>query len=212
MGVSFYYIATRALDLITVILPPALPATLSVGVAAAVNRLRKQKILCMNTSKINVLSKVDRICFDKTGTLTEEGLKILHVMWWNSKNFSTFEKGSPIISRLCEVSPKFFRLMCLCHSLKEYEGRMIGDTLESEMFRCTQASFSSNFDQQSNENWIVLADFSFSHDLRRMSVLAREQQSAAACVFTKGSPEAIKRICLADTGKTKINMDISNFT
>lgn len=207
MGVSFYYIATRALDLITVILPPALPATLSIGVSAAVNRLKRQRILCVDTSKINVLSKVDRICFDKTGTLTEEGLKILHVLCWNSKELSVYEKGPSIFERLKHDSPNFYRLMCLCHRLKDYAGQVVGDTLDVEVFRCTQTNFPSNCEQQSKvrfcnaENWSVIADFSFSHDLRRMSVLAEEKQSKVPFVFTKGSPEAIKRICQADTSK-----------
>lgn len=76
-GMSTYYIVTRALDLITVVLPPALPATLSIGTMFALQRLKtRHQIHCISPSKINVASKIDVVCFDKTGTLTEDGLSL----------------------------------------------------------------------------------------------------------------------------------------
>ena len=41
----------RALDVITIIVPPALPAALTVGTVYALNRLRKQKIYCISPQR-----------------------------------------------------------------------------------------------------------------------------------------------------------------
>lgn len=207
MGVSFYYIATRALDLITVILPPALPATLSVGVAAAVDRLKQKRILCVNAAKINVLSKIDRICFDKTGTLTDDGLKIFQVLPIRSGQFSSH---MPDIKRFRSSSPHLYRLMTMCHNLKEYDNHLVGDPLEIEMFRFTQNVLPKNSDRGfhfrigNDERWNILHEFDFSHDLRRMSVLTQESNSSSLVIFTKGSPEAIKCLCLAETGTSNL--------
>ena len=69
----------RALDLITVVVPPALPATLSIGTSFAIGRLRRRGIFCISPSRVNVAGRINVCCFDKTGTLTEDGLDILGV-------------------------------------------------------------------------------------------------------------------------------------
>lgn len=73
----WHFIIVRALDLITIIVPPALPATLTIGTSFALSRLRKQGIFCISPNRVNVAGTVDIMCFDKTGTLTEEGLDVL---------------------------------------------------------------------------------------------------------------------------------------
>jgi P-type E1-E2 ATPase len=72
-----HFIIVRALDLITIIVPPALPATLTIGTSFALSRLRKREIFCISPNRVNVAGTVDIMCFDKTGTLTEEGLDVL---------------------------------------------------------------------------------------------------------------------------------------
>ncbi|KAJ2559165.1 hypothetical protein EV175_000463 [Coemansia sp. RSA 1933] len=79
LGITIDSIIIHALDLITVVVPPALPATMSIGVSFALSRLRRKHIYCISPTRINVCGKVNVMCFDKTGTLTEEGLDVLGV-------------------------------------------------------------------------------------------------------------------------------------
>lgn len=65
----------KALDLITITVPPALPAAMSAGLVFAMARLRKDQIYCISPHRINVAGRVKSIVFDKTGTLTEDSLK-----------------------------------------------------------------------------------------------------------------------------------------
>jgi cation-transporting ATPase 13A3/4/5 len=153
MGVSFYYIVTRALDLITVILPPALPATLSVGLSSAIERLKTEKIFCVAPSKyilllsyrffnfrINVGSKVDRVCFDKTGTLTEDGLKIGGVIIFDLNDTPRNVLSAKDLSSL---KPALFQLMATCHNLRLFADRLVGDPLDVEMFSFTGLAISN---------------------------------------------------------------------
>lgn len=64
----------RSLDLITITVPPALPAAMTVGTIISLNRLKRKKIYCISPARINVSGRVSIMVFDKTGTLTEEGL------------------------------------------------------------------------------------------------------------------------------------------
>ena len=66
-------------DLITIAIPPALPACMIVGVAYAVQRLRQKSVFCIAPTRVNMAGKVNRCCFDKTGTLTRDGLDLLAV-------------------------------------------------------------------------------------------------------------------------------------
>lgn len=79
LELSTSIIVLRAFDIITIVVPPALPATLTIGTNFAVNRLKNSKIFCISPSKVNIGGKVDVFCFDKTGTLTEDGLDILGI-------------------------------------------------------------------------------------------------------------------------------------
>jgi cation-transporting ATPase 13A3/4/5 len=67
----------KSLDLITVTVPPALPAAMQAGTVFALSRLKKQKIFCISPPRINVAGRITTMVFDKTGTLTEDGL-IVH--------------------------------------------------------------------------------------------------------------------------------------
>lgn len=77
--VSWDIIVLRALDLITIAVPPALPATMAIGTRFAISRLEKSDIFCTSPPRVNICGKLNIMCFDKTGTLTEEGLDVLGV-------------------------------------------------------------------------------------------------------------------------------------
>ena len=76
-GVPTGILIDRCLDLITVSVPPALPAAMSCGIVFALNRLKKKSIFCISPQRINMAGQIDTFVFDKTGTLTEEGLSVL---------------------------------------------------------------------------------------------------------------------------------------
>ncbi|KAI9226977.1 MAG: P-type ATPase P5 type [Piptocephalis tieghemiana] len=79
LGVPAHLIIVRALDLITIVIPPALPATMSIGMSFALSRLRREEIYCIAPQRVNVAGKLNCLLFDKTGTLTEDGLDVLGV-------------------------------------------------------------------------------------------------------------------------------------
>lgn len=70
---------TQAGDLLTVVIPPALPISMTIGTSFAISRLKSRKIMNLNPDRINVAGKVRFVAFDKTGTLTEDGLDMVGV-------------------------------------------------------------------------------------------------------------------------------------
>jgi cation-transporting P-type ATPase 13A2 len=89
--VSTELLVFKALNLITITVPPALPAAMSIGIVFALARLRKNQIYCIVPQRINVAGRIKTIVFDKTGTLTEDSLKFSGVTIAKNESFSDLE-------------------------------------------------------------------------------------------------------------------------
>ena len=75
-GTSVAVMIDRSLDLITITVPPALPAAMTCGTVFAITRLKRSKIFCISPPRVNLAGRVTTFAFDKTGTLTEDGLSV----------------------------------------------------------------------------------------------------------------------------------------
>ena len=134
----------KSLDLITITVPPALPATMSAGVAFAVQRLKRSKIYCISPPRVNLSGRIQIFVFDKTGTLTEDGLRILGlrgIMGGFVKN-SVFTEFVPSLRDLPMSEPGekislMTEAMASCHAITYVNDDLVGDPLEIEMFRAT---------------------------------------------------------------------------
>lgn len=58
-------VVRKALDVITIAVPPALPAALTTGIIYAQRRLKKKGIFCISPQRINVCGQLNLVCFDK---------------------------------------------------------------------------------------------------------------------------------------------------
>ncbi|KAK9371108.1 hypothetical protein V1509DRAFT_613613 [Lipomyces kononenkoae] len=147
LGLPASLIVFRSLDLITIVVPPALPATLTIGTNIALSRLKKKDIFCISPNRVNVGGKLDVVCFDKTGTLTEDGLDVLgiHVLDQRQSKFSELFSSavSVVPTSTKDVDSKWnLRLsmlfaMATCHSLRLIDGDLLGDPLDYKMFTFT---------------------------------------------------------------------------
>lgn len=153
LDLAWHLIIVRALDLITIVVPPALPATLTIGTNFALSRLRKKQIFCISPQRVNVGGKLDVICFDKTGTLTEDGLDVLgvRVVERPGNRFSDIlsDASSLLPGASYERDPTIdydthkaaLYTMATCHSLREVDGEIVGDPLDLKMFEFTGWTF-----------------------------------------------------------------------
>lgn len=163
LGLAWHLIVVRALDLITIVVPPALPATLTIGTNFALSRLRKKQIFCISPQRVNVGGKLDVMCFDKTGTLTEEGLDVLGVRLV-SRSTKTFgdlvSKASSLVQPSdYETTPENLKnnsraalfTMATCHSLRSVDDELVGDPLDLKMFEFTGWNYEEGQQQGAGE-------------------------------------------------------------
>lgn len=140
--VKLHIIVLRALDLITIVVPPALPATLSIGTSFAIGRLRRLGIYCISPNRVNIAGRINVVCFDKTGTLTEDGLDVLGARCIERSGdvFGELTTNIHDLSLPSQGAGKanFLYALATCHSLKVVNGEVLGDPLDAKMFQFTE--------------------------------------------------------------------------
>ncbi|XP_064929717.1 probable cation-transporting ATPase 13A4 isoform X4 [Columba livia] len=209
-------VVKKALDVITIAVPPALPAALTTGIIYTQRRLKKKGIFCISPQRINMCGQLNLICFDKTGTLTEDGLDLWGLLPSERNGFQ--DVHSFPADRSLPWGP-VFRAMAVCHSLIVWEGKIQGDPLDVKMFEATNWVIDDSSGHQIEghgsthatvvrpgpkassapvEGVTILHQFPFSSALQRMSVIAQEIGGEQQ-VFTKGAPETVAMLCRAET-------------
>lgn len=58
-------IIIESLDIITITVPPALPAAMTAGIVYAQRRLKNLGIFCISPQRINICGQINLVCFDK---------------------------------------------------------------------------------------------------------------------------------------------------
>nr|XP_021499571.1 probable cation-transporting ATPase 13A3 isoform X5 [Meriones unguiculatus] len=124
-------IIIKSLDIITITVPPALPAAMTAGIVYAQRRLKKVGIFCISPQRINICGQLNLVCFDKTGTLTEDGLDLWGIQRVENARFLLPEDN--VCSEML-VKSQFVACMATCHSLTKIEGVLSGDPLDLKMF------------------------------------------------------------------------------
>ncbi|XP_050015721.1 polyamine-transporting ATPase 13A3 isoform X2 [Alexandromys fortis] len=124
-------IIIKSLDIITITVPPALPAAMTAGIVYAQRRLKKVGIFCISPQRINICGQLNLVCFDKTGTLTEDGLDLWGIQRVENTRFLLPEDN--VCSEIL-VKSQFVACMATCHSLTKIEGVLSGDPLDLKMF------------------------------------------------------------------------------
>lgn len=67
-GIKVGELILEACDLITIVVPPALPTAMTIGQLSSQKRLEKKDIFCISPRTINVAGSLNCVCFDKVST------------------------------------------------------------------------------------------------------------------------------------------------
>ncbi|XP_066097799.1 probable cation-transporting ATPase 13A4 isoform X1 [Saccopteryx bilineata] len=222
-------VVKKALDVITIAVPPALPAALTTGIIYAQRRLRKRDIFCISPQRINVCGQLNLICFDKTGTLTRDGLDLWGVVPCDKNGFQ--EVHSFASGRALPWGP-LAAAMASCHSLILLDETIQGDPLDLKMFEATNWEVAISGDsvhikgvpahamvvkpcttasQVPVEGIAILHQFPFSSALQRMTVIVQEV-GGDWLAFMKGAPEKVASFCRPETVPTSFVSELQSYT
>eukprot|EP01017_Pseudomicrothorax_dubius_P041257 TRINITY_DN6576_c0_g1_i4.p1 TRINITY_DN6576_c0_g1~~TRINITY_DN6576_c0_g1_i4.p1 ORF type:complete len:1003 (+),score=223.32 TRINITY_DN6576_c0_g1_i4:478-3486(+) len=202
-GVALFYIIIKSLEVITVAVPPGLPAILGVGSSISLARLVAKRIYCTSPPRIAVSGKVNVIAFDKTGTLTQEGLDVFGLRFSYQNMTDERPRFYGLIQDIRVLNQHLPRddgawlsktparlaveAMATCHALTRIAGETVGDVLDVKMLEAsgwtlaeTETGGSDRLflatvrnSAQPNEELALIRRFEFSSKLQRMSVVVR---------------------------------------
>ncbi|KAL7976184.1 hypothetical protein Chor_008281 [Crotalus horridus] len=235
--VSQWLLAIRALDIVTVVVPPALPAAMTMGTMYAQSRLKRQGIFCVSPQRIDLCGKVHLVCFDKTGTLTADGMDIWGIVPQASSSFL------PIVHDLRHLADgPLLRCLATCHTLSLLGDLPIGDPVDLRMLESTgwslvetkgpevEACLDQDFGTQAllvmtppqrTEQlpstkppvpMAILRRFPFSSALRRMCVLGKAPGNSPVEAFMKGAPETVAGFCKRESVPQDFSQQLHQFT
>uniref|UniRef100_A0A674CM36 ATPase 13A3 n=1 Tax=Salmo trutta TaxID=8032 RepID=A0A674CM36_SALTR len=230
-------IVVESLDIITITVPPALPAAMTAGIVYAQRRLKRVGIFCISPQRINICGQLNLICFDKTGTLTEDGLDLWGIQRVENGSFSPPE-DDPANETL--VRSSFVSCMATCHSLTKLEGELSGDPLDLKMFNATGWILEEPTEEETalhnpimptvvrppkqvlpevNQEVNLLSyeigivrQFPFSSALQRMSVVVRKLGEKRMDAYLKGAPEVVASLCTEDTIPESFTETLESYT
>ncbi|XP_055078913.1 cation-transporting ATPase 13A2 isoform X2 [Periophthalmus magnuspinnatus] len=222
-------IFVRSLDIVTIVVPPALPAAITTATIYAQKRLKNLNVFCISPPRINISGKVSVFCFDKTGTLTEDGLDVWGIMEGNSVGFSELVPDPSLL----HPGPMLSALAC-CHTLTLLHGNPVGDPLELKMVESTgwtldeplgnRHTTDSEFgghrilammnppSQKHTTALAIVRRFAFSSALQRMSVVTVTPGRQSVVAFLKGSPEMVASLCKEETVPAQFTTTLSKFS
>ncbi|XP_075427182.1 putative cation-transporting ATPase 13A5 isoform X2 [Ascaphus truei] len=217
-----------SLLIVTVSIPPALPAALTVCILYSQVRLKRSGIFCLSAQRINMCGQLNIICFDKTGTLTEDGMELWGIVPSGGKCFQDVHYFTP--GNTLPWGP-LLGAMVSCHSLIVLDGMTHGDPLDLKMFEGTDWELQDNAadcPEQSSpyvivkpgpragkvpvEGVAILHQFPFSSSLQRMSVITRVTAGDELIVFLKGAPEMVVRFCKPETVPSHFQKELEYYT
>ena len=151
-------IILEVFDLITIVVPPALPAAMTIGVVIAQQRLKKRNIFCISPRSINVTGSINCVCFDKTGTITEDGMDMWGIIpsmfgiesaleTGSSEPAAEFSEPTRSVTKL-KAESRMLVGMAVCHELSVIEGEVMGDPLDEKVFESTAWSLEQDGEEQ----------------------------------------------------------------
>ncbi|KAF4731703.1 Cation-transporting atpase, partial [Perkinsus olseni] len=183
--------------IITNVVPPEFPVTMSIAVTMCLGHLMRNGVYCTEPFRLPFAGQVDVCCFDKTGTIT------------NGEMTLQATKMLPGASSVDSGKLLDLVLSC-CHSLTAVDPLatvLVGDPLEQAMFTAARTATNAaaiylpgsgppTFQIFGTQKYSQIARFPFNSELQRMSVAMKHENGPASelLILSKGSPEVMETL------------------
>ncbi len=199
-------------------IPEGLPATVTIALALAVNRMLKQKALVNRLHSVETLGCTSVICSDKTGTITENKMTVKHI-FADGKEFDVTGNGYRISGEIrlgeARINPKssepleeLFKCAVYCSTAEistnspvnmrsrgtvsgNGEWHISGNPTEAALLI---AAAKGGITRQNVENITKISEIPFDSRTKLMSV-TMQKASGERVEYIKGAPDILLKKC-----------------
>ncbi|OGZ69484.1 MAG: ATPase [Candidatus Staskawiczbacteria bacterium RIFCSPHIGHO2_02_FULL_42_22] len=185
------------------VVPEALPAVVTISLAIGVQRMIRRHALVRHLPAVETLGCTSIICSDKTGTITKDEMTVKNI-FVDGKVIMVGGSGyEPVGEFLFDNAPypftEAFRLL-LQSAVLASDARVLekdgvwhinGDPTEGALIVAAQKAGIKK--EILDEQFVRLAEISFTSESKRMTVLCQGKEETAA--YSKGAPEILLQSC-----------------
>ena len=184
-----------AISIMVAVFPEGLPASITIALALAVERLVKNSVIVKKLSSVETLGNVDYICTDKTGTITQHNMTVKE--FYANGEFYTIASIFKLIAegRYSFIQDIFMiSVKCSTANVVEENGNIIresGDPTETSLIK---AGILAGFKPDYFASYIILDSLPFSSETMYSAVLLRDPEGKRF-IIGKGAPDRILGLC-----------------
>jgi P-type Ca2+ transporter type 2C len=190
-GLPLSTLVLGSITLVTAAIPEGLPATITIALSAAVQRMSRQSLIVRRLSAVETLGRVTVICCDKTGTLTQNKMAVRALaagrLEWTGEDprWDSIDRDAQQVLTIGAV--------CNDATLVDAAGRVtMGSSTEGALLL---AAADAGLDPAGL--WYAYprqTELPFSTERGFMAVVVRHPQ-AGVVLMLKGAPEIIVEFC-----------------
>jgi P-type Ca2+ transporter type 2C len=195
------------LSMAVAVVPEGLPAVITVTLALGTQRMVKRQALIRRLPAVETLGSVTTICSDKTGTLTQNKMVVQSVQTLDQRFKVTghgyipegrfYDATGAAITQLSHELKLLLIACALCNdaALQKENGEwaMLGDPTEGALL--TVAGKAAIWQPNYSHQLPRVAEFPFSSERKRMSVIVQDEGAGVYILMAKGSPEILLERC-----------------
>jgi Ca2+-transporting ATPase len=184
-----------AVSVMVAVFPEGLPASITIALSLAIERLAKNSVIIKKLSSVETLGNVDFICTDKTGTITQHNMTVKEYFIGDK-----FHTNSDIFKMIAEGESEIFHdifltsVKCSTAHVIEREGTIekeMGDPTETSLIK---AGIIAGFKPNQFKTYHIHDSVPFSSDLMFSASLITDAKNEKA-IFMKGAPGKVIDMC-----------------
>ncbi|MBN1861693.1 MAG: cation-transporting P-type ATPase [Candidatus Thermoplasmatota archaeon] len=184
-----------AISILVAVFPEGLPASMTIALSLAMERLAKNSVIIKQLSSVETLGNVDYICTDKTGTITKHDMTVKE-FFIGSKFFVMSDVFKMIAEGKSALLHDLFLTSVKCSTAQvvEEDGNVIKELGDPTEIALIKASILNGFKPNQFDTYGIIDCVPFSSELMFSAILTKDSSGKQA-IYIKGAPETVLAFC-----------------
>lgn len=184
-----------AISILVAVFPEGLPASMTIALSLAMERLAKNSVIIKKLSSVETLGNVDYICTDKTGTITKHDMTVKEFFIGTrflvmADVFKMIAEGkSAILHDLFLTSVR-----CSTAQVVEEDGNIVKELGDPTELALIKASILNGFKPNQFDSYEIIDSVPFSSELMFSAILTQDSVGKKE-IYIKGAPETVLSFC-----------------